>query len=228
MKRYLSYYAVQWVRCRRTRYKKILDYTVQKAFGSIILSKLTEAWAINYSKLKRIFRVSLFYKVTLFQSLLTRWAKAEFEVFSQRSIHSNQRRQSLPGPQSLKIKSESEGKFSIPIEIKLFYLRKFINIRIVKYIKKYKRFKENFNLVHRQNKRNCLEFKNSELSEYPTPPQRVNIWDEFDVNKLKKVINFAIKDKAQWKNILYGKFGKYEKELKRRLSHDLNILNTDL
>ena len=216
------------MRLRTNRYKKILDYTVQKAFGSIILASLTKAWVKNFSKLKKILRGSLSYKVTLFQSLLFRWAKAEVELFSDKPVHSNQRRQSLLSSQSLQIKSESEGLLSIPTEIKLFYLRKFINDLIVKYIKKYKRYKVNFSLVHSQNQRNRLELKSYELAEYPKAPEKVRIFEEFNIGKLKKIINYAIKHKAQWKSILYGTAGKYGKEFKRRLSCDLTVTNTDL
>lgn len=196
----------------------MIDCITRKAFGSIIFTKLVKSWLLNFNKIKKAFRQAFYYRISLFKTLLARWVQAENEQFNNIPIRKNKRSTTIISSSSFSDKNDPEGLLSIPTEIKLYYLKKFITDRVVNYIKKFKKFKITFNSIHRQNKKNRFELKNDEFVEYPRPPSKVIIFDEFNIEKLKNIINFALKDRAQWRNILYGQAGKSGKQYKRRIS----------
>lgn len=214
----MSYYAKAWIIQRKKKYRKILDCITRKAFGSIIFTKLVKSWLLNFNKIKKAFRQAFCYRISLLKTLLARWVQAESEQFSNIPLRKNKRSVTIISSSSFSEKNDLEGLLSIPTEIKLYYLKKFMIDRIVKYMKKFKKFKINFDSIHRQNKKNRFQLNNNQLVEYPKPPRKVIIFDEFNIEKLKNIINFALKDKAQWRNILYGQAGKSGKQYKRRIS----------
>jgi hypothetical protein len=171
----------------------------------------------NFDKIRNLMRAAMFYKVSLYQSLIIRWNKSENEMEGEAQPSQKRIRKAL-SIHSMKDGPGIDGCLNIPIEIKIIYLRKFIRERILDYLKELKIYKTHFRSVHRQNKKNRWLLGNDLIVEYPIPPPKVNINQEFKDVKIKEIILFALNEKNLWRNLIFSEQGRIGKVFQKRMS----------
>ena len=89
-----------------------------------------------------------------------------------------------------------DGASSIPLDIKLYYIRNAIREIMDEYVKEYRIFRAEFNSVHKKN----LEkhwINSYERFEYPTPIPKPNIYEALTTEKMAELIQEALKDRAE-------------------------------
>jgi hypothetical protein len=215
---YLSSYVKLWLSQRKKRLRKIIARVVEGASASQVFLKLIQSWKNKFEFIKRVLNGAVFYKVALYRSLMQRWNKAEYEMNNESPSKSMRRHRRALTVHALKDNSGLEGVLMIPVEVKLFYLRKFIKEKMIGYIKKYRKFKIEFKNIHRRNKKNRWILENNIMFDYPSPPDKVNIYEEFDMDKMKSIIQYVVSDKSNWNHIIYGHEGRASKNYHRRIS----------
>lgn len=191
--------------------------TLELNLGSLAIRKLVTRWTDNFNTIKRILRMALFYKVSLFQSLINRWNKCE-AIINGDSPQTTQRVRRGLSIHSIKDDKGIEGCLNIPIEIKIAYLRKFIRERVIEYLKEYKIFRTHFKSVHRQNIKNRWLLENDIIVEYPLAPNKVNVYEEFGMEKMKIIVEEALSEKSTWRNIMFSDQGRIGKVYQKRIS----------
>lgn len=103
--------------------------------------------------------------------------------------------------QSLHEQSIEEGQSRIPAYIKMHYLRKYVYERTLAYVKDYNEYKAHFQSIHRQNKQSRFILGSKELLDYPIPPRKPNIFEDFTKEATEKLIKVALKDINSWVDI---------------------------
>ena len=214
---YLTKYVKLWLKQRYKRHKKVLIATLESYLLCSSVRKMSMKFLANFQKIKSSMRAAMFYKVSLYQSLVIRWNKCEYEMKGERLPSPKRVRKAL-SIHSMKEDYGGEGCMGIPIEIKIIYLRKFIRQRVLDYLKEFKIFQTHFRSVHRQNKKNRWILGNDHLAEYPIPPPKVNIYQEFGQTIIKKIIISALNDKSLWRGILFSDQGRISKAFHKRIS----------
>lgn len=217
IKIYLTKYVKLWLKQRRKRNLRILANTIELNLGSLAIKKLVLRWTDKLNIIKKIFRAALFYKVSLFQSLIHRWNKCEY-IINGESPQTTKRVRKALSIHSIKDDKGNEGCLNIPIEIKIVYLKKYIRERILDYLKEYKIFRTHFKSVHRQNIKNRWLLENDIIVEYPIAPNKVNVYEEFDMDKIKIIVEEAMSEKATWKSIIFSDQGRISKLYQKRIS----------
>jgi len=167
-----------------------------------MIKKLVAAWTKNFEKIKKTIRSALFYKVSLFQSLIHRWNTCEYEI-SGTSPQTTKRFRKALSIHSISDDKGLEGCLDIPYEIKIVYLKRFIRERIMDYLNEYKIFRIHFKSVHRQNIKNRWLLQNDIIVEYPIAPNKVNVYEEFTLDKVKVIVEKALSEKSTWRNIIF-------------------------
>ena len=214
---YLTKYVKLWLKQRYKRHKKILIANIESFLLCSSVRKMCMKFLSNFQKIKNSMRAAMFYKVSLYQSLVIRWNKCEFEMEGEK-IPSGKRVRKALSIHSMKDDYGSEGCMGIPIEIKIIYLRKFIRQRVLDYLKEYKIYQTHFRSVHRQNKKNRFILENNYFAEYPIPPPKVNIYQEFTQTIIKEIIISALNDKSLWRGIMFSDQGRVSKAFHKRIS----------
>ena len=206
---------------RKKRLLNIFAKTVENGAGSIMIMDLIRTWKNKFEFIKRMLNSAIFYKVSLYRSLIQRWNRAEYEMNNDSPSKPLRRHRRALTIHGLKDNQGVEGILLIPIEVKIHYLRKFIREKMTGYIKKYRKFKLDFKNVHRQNKKNRWILENDIMLDYPNPPAKVNVYEEFSVGKIKSIISYSINDQKNWAAIIQSEQNKTVKQYKRRISEIL-------
>lgn len=147
-------------------------------------------------------RSALFYKVSLFQSLIHRWNTCEYEIRGGSPQNTVRYRKAL-SIHSISDDKGLEGCLNIPNEIKIEYMKRYIKERILDYLKEYKIFRTHFKSVHRQNIKNRWLLENDIIVEYPIAPDKVNMYNELTLDKVKIIVEKALSEKSTWRNIIF-------------------------
>lgn len=218
---YLTSYVKLWMAQRKKRLRNIFAKTVENGAGSIMIMNLIRAWKHKFEFVRRMLNGAIFYKVSLYRSLIQRWNRAEYEMNNESPSKPARRHRRALTIHGLKDNQDIEGILLIPIEVKLHYLRKFIREKMIGYIKKYRKFKLDFKNVHRQNKKNRWILENNIMLDYPNPPAKVNVYEEFTIGKIKSIISYSINDQKNWAAIVQSEQNKTIKQYKRRISEVL-------
>ena len=218
---YLTSYVKLWMAQRKKRLLKIFAKTVENGAGSIMIMDLIRTWKNKFEFIKRMLNGAIFYKVSLYRSLIQRWNRAEYDMNNESPSKPLRRHRRALTIHGLKDNQGVEGILLIPIEVKIHYLRKFIREKMTGYIKKYRKFKLDFKNVHRQNKKNRWILENDIMLDYPNPPAKVNVYEEFTVGKIKSIISYSINDQKNWAAIIQSEQNKTVKQYKRRISEIL-------
>jgi hypothetical protein len=195
----------KWLKLRRKTCRKILVNILEQQLSTAILTKLIKNWELKIIFMKRCLKNFMFFKYSLYESLLIKWNKAEHVLFGSENKSSGRRRNTV-GLRSLK--NLNSGCSSIPEDLKVHYLRSAVKEIIVKDLIEFRVYKSSFRRIHQKNINNRLTGYLHPMLEYPSKPFLPNIYESFTEEKLIDMINFALKDRANWSRLLSQNIGK--------------------
>lgn len=146
--------------------------------------------------IKKSLKNFLFFKYSLYESLLVKWNRTEHSLFGDLSDLSVKRRRNTVGLKNLK--NMNSGCSSIPVELKVYYLRQAVKQIVLKDLTEFRIYKMAFRRVHVKNVNNRWAGYPHAMLEYPVKPSLPNVYESFNEEKLVELINFALKDRANW------------------------------
>lgn len=169
------------------------------------MSKLIKNWLQVTLNIKRLFKTCVFFRLTLYESLINKWNRGEYEILQGISPKTRKKRKNIM-IESLQDQIKGEGSLRIPNDIKLYYIKRYIQTRMNKYINDYRVYKAHFKSIHRQNKKNRFILGNKNILDYPYPPEKPNLFEEFSTEKMEELIKVAMKDIDNWPAISQGNY----------------------
>ena len=210
-------YSVPFVRKWLFQSKKnmevmVLD-TVEKILSSTMLFSLISKWINKLIILQRFIKKALFYKRSLYESLVLKWNKTEFKLYKKTTT---KEKKSNKSNKNIKETEESQGSTSIPLEIKLFYIRTYIKTRLCSYIQDYKSYKSRVFAIHKENLAKKWS-SNDLVLDYPIAPEKPLIYEEFTLKRLEEMIQKALRDRHEWSNLLEKQQKTHGKSNKRKI-----------
>lgn len=183
-----------------------------------MLVSLVDTWIKRIIKVQRLLKFALFYKASLYESLVIKWNHTEYDMYqtpSDKRVRRNRRTISL---KHNKEQERNEGCTSIPVDVKLHYIRKYIQIRMQIYIREYRSFSIKFNSIHQENLKNRWVIQNDIIVEYPLPPNKPMIYSEFTPERMEDLIRQALHDRNIWTSILSDEKNISSRVYRKRLS----------
>ena len=117
-------------------------------------------------------------------------------MFGDVSDLTGKRRRNTVGLKNLK--NLNSGCSSIPNELKIFYLRQAVKQIILRDLTEFRVYKVSFRKVHVKNVNNRWAGYPHAMLDYPVKPRLPNVYESFDEEKVVELINFALKDRANW------------------------------
>ncbi|OMJ77711.1 hypothetical protein SteCoe_22614 [Stentor coeruleus] len=190
-----------WVKQKRKRYKKTIIYIVEKKLSSSQLTNLIIQWRAKLIFIQKMMKNALFFKLSLYESLLFRWNQAEYNLLEDPHEPKHRRRKTV-NIRYAKSKTLSEGFSTIPIEIKMYHIRKTIREIMTKYFNDLRHYRIQFNNIKRTNKKNRWILNKDIISDYPVRPEKPNLYKSFTADKLISLINAALQDRSNWSVVL--------------------------
>lgn len=151
---------------------------------------------------------SLFFKVSLYDSLLFRWNQAEFS--GAQGDRTGKRRSTISF-KNMREKSVKEGISTIPVDVKLYFIRTRIKEMMSVYMHEYRIYKAEFNSIRRQNLKNRWALDKSVLKDYPIPPEKPNLYESFTPDIFYRLIQTALAKRLDWNKLIeYQQLGAFE------------------
>lgn len=191
-----------WVKQKRKKYRKNVLYVIEKALSCSMFFSMIAQWKFKIQIIQRMLKSAMFFKVSLYDSLLFRWNQTEY-VGSQGGGRIGKKRSNI-SLRGMRERTVNEGVSSIPVDIKLYYIRKSIKEMMKIYIHEFRSYKAEFNAVHRQNLQNKWKLDISEMIKYPIPPIKPDISQYFTTEKFTFLIQQALQERLEWAKILEG------------------------
>lgn len=207
-------YVKLWLKTRRKRHRGIVVKAIEKSLTKCVLDRLITKWKGRMECIQRLFHMAIFFRISLYESLLSKWNKAEFEIFEKSPNKTHRRRRAI-SLSNIQQDRSIEGCTSIPTEIKIYYLKKYIKTRMKLFISEYRVYKAHFKSIHRQNIKNRFVLENDNILDYPMPPEKPNLYEELTLSKLEELIFCALKDKDDWQGILIAQANRRSKSFKK-------------
>lgn len=207
-------YVKLWLKTRRKRNRGIIVKAIEKGLTKCIIGNLIIKWKGKMECIQKLFSVAIFYRISLYESLLSKWNKAEFEIF-EKSPNKTHRRRKAISLTNMQHDRGIEGCTSIPTEIKLYYLKKYIKARMNIFVSEYRVYKAHYKSIHRQNLKNRFVLENDNILDYPRPPEKPNLYEELTLSKLEELIFTALKDKDDWQGIVIAQVNHRSKSFKK-------------
>lgn len=160
---------------------------------------LLNKWISHIILIQRTLKTCLIYKKEFYNELLIKWNETEYNIFDSGPEKVDRRKQRTL---SFRTTNEKDGISSIPAELKLHYIRKYIKQIISGFTYRLKKYKQEFNLVHTQNKKNKWIREHENLLDYPSPPVKPNIKEKISKDQINNFIHEALGSRQEWNNIL--------------------------
>jgi hypothetical protein len=193
---YISKYVKLWIRQRRKRHRNRLVYQIEHSMTQVMLINLMKKWSHKMHTIKSLMQKAWLYKISLYESILTKWNNAEYQEMKEG--RSRRRRRTT----FKTMKDFTEGVASIPNDVKLHYIQRQIRIRLRQYISEYRVYKAAFRKTHKQNRTNRYLLQNDIIVEYPVQPAKPDLLEFFSEEKIYEMICDAVRDKHEWKYIM--------------------------
>lgn len=154
-------------------------------------------WRAKFIFIQKMMKNALFFKSSLYESLLFRWNQAEYNLLEgpQEPRH---RRRKVVTMRYAKSRTLSEGFSTIPIEIKMYHIRKAIREIMTKYFDDLRHYRIQHNNVHRTNKKNKWILNKDIITDYPIRPEKPNLYKSFTEEKFISLINIALQERSDW------------------------------
>lgn len=175
-------------------------------------------WKIKIVTIQRNFRIAIFYKISLYESLINKWNKAELEIFKKTTTKHFRRRRAI-SISNIKQDRSIEGCSSIPTDIKLYYIKNYIKCRVNNFTSKCNAYRIQFKKVHKQNLKNKHILGNDIILEYPEKPQKPKIFEEMNLERYEELINTALNEQSRWQEILSSQDNLHMKSYKQRIKY---------
>jgi hypothetical protein len=175
---------------------------IEKKLSESMLVSLISNWLDKILKIQRIVKHVLFFKFSMYKSLILKWNNAEVKMFQQTVDKDPRRRRRTVSIKIMKDKELENGHTTIPRQIKLYYIRRVISERLNVYLNEYRDYKAQFKAVHQHNLRNRWNGSEDSVLEYPLRPTNSFIYDHFTEDKFEELIKKALKDRTDWSSIL--------------------------
>jgi hypothetical protein len=190
-----------WVRQKRKKYRRVLVKTVESQLSCTYLTKLIDKWLGKMKFIQSTLKNALFFKVSLYDSLLYKWNQTEFRMFD---IQQERRGRRRIGSiiKNMKIRSNEDGPSSIPIDVKVYYIRSVIKEVMRNYLHEQRSYKAQFNSIHRQNLYAKRKLDQEINRKYPIPPNKPDLYNYFTPDKFVIMINNAIGDRVKWSGLI--------------------------
>ena len=211
IKIYLMPWVMVWVQRKQKENKKMVLMIIEKKLSSSLLIDLVHEWKSKILYIQRGLKSALFYKMSLYESLLFRWNQAEHNIQEPSKNKVQRRSRRTISLRTLKQRSVKESYSSVPIDIKLYCLRKYIRNIFKKYFYDYKSYRTEFETVHKQNYKNRWINQSHVKLDYPVPPIKPNIYEIFTFNVFSELIQEALQRQAEWPGILSSQHNLFSK-----------------
>ena len=216
---YLVPYVRLWVKQRRKRMKKIIMSVIEKKLSQCMLIALIDKWLKRVEIIQRHLKFGLFYRASLYESLILKWNHAEYDMYNLTPAHARRRTRHTISYKKIQEQARDEGCTSIPIDVKLFYIRTYIHRRMMLYMIEYRSYLSHFNLIHQQHLQNRWGIQNEGIIEYPIPPTKPMLYSEFNSSRLQELIQKALQDRTEWPIILTSQSLLASRTLRKRITN---------
>ncbi|OMJ88953.1 hypothetical protein SteCoe_8960 [Stentor coeruleus] len=190
-----------WVNQRKKRYKKAILLVIEKKNSSNHLVSMIMQWKSKVIFIQKMMKNALFFKLSLYESLLYRWNQAEYNLLEEPTENKFKKRRTI-SMRSSKTKFQNEGFSTIPIDIKMFLIRKTIREIMKQYFIDLHKFKIEYNKIKKANKINRLILNKDSFQEYPIRPEKPDIYNSFTEEKFINLINIALQERSNWSAVL--------------------------
>ena len=94
--------------------------------------------------------------------------------------------------------TNNEGISTIPVNVKICFIRTEIKDIMSRYMDGYRIYKEKFNSIHEENLKNSW----SMIIDYPAPPEKPNIYESFTSQVFDRLIHTALDKRSDWSQLL--------------------------
>ena len=184
-----------WAKQKAKINRRVIVDVLEDQISSSMLYKVIFKWKSSILHIQHTMKACLMYKLTLYESLCAKWNLAEVTALSRYTEKKNRRRQT--GVFRTNISGSSDSMSTIPIEIKLFYIRNKIKEILKIYHSSFIKYKAEIQSIHTKNVQNQWSFDYTALP-YPLPPVKPLVSDVFTVEILTEIITSALKNRASW------------------------------
>ncbi|OMJ84261.1 hypothetical protein SteCoe_14684 [Stentor coeruleus] len=207
-----------WLKSQKKYYSRIIAGLIEQSLTKCIFDKLISQWKSKIVTIQRNFRIAIFFKISLYESLINKWNKAELEVFKKASTKRFRRRRAI-SISNIKQERSIEGCSSIPTDIKLYYMKKYIKTRMKNFTSEYKAYKIQLKRIYEQNMKNKYILGKDNVLEYPEKPKRPKIFKEMTLERYGELIFMALNEQSRWQEILSSQDNLHMKSYKQRIKY---------
>lgn len=186
---------------RRKKYKKAILLVIEKKFSSNHMTSMIMQWKSKMIFIQKMMKNALFFKLSLYESLLYRWNQAEYNLLEEPAENKFRKRRTI-SMRSSKSKFQNEGFSTIPIDIKMYLIRKTIREIMKQYFDHLREFKIEYNKIQKANKKNRLTLNKDLFQKYPSCPEKPDLYNSFTEDKFINLINTALQERSNWSAVL--------------------------
>ncbi|OMJ67105.1 hypothetical protein SteCoe_35817 [Stentor coeruleus] len=207
-----------WLKSRRKHHLRVVTGLIEQSLTKCIFDKLITQWKNKIVTIQRNFRIAIFFKISLYESLINKWNKAELEVFKKTSTKHFRRRRAI-SISNIKQERSIEGCSSIPTDIKLYYMKEYIKTRVKNFTREYNTYKVQFKKIHKENMKNRYILGKDDILEYPEKPKKPRIFKEMNLERYENLISTALNEQSRWQEILSCQDNLHMKDYKQRIKY---------